>query len=124
MSKKDKLKFRKRIKAQILQEMAQAQKDMPRSTPAPSIIAKLISSPKIEANLKMPEPDTKITPGVSLPVSSLGDTIGLVRQDLKKSAIIIGSIIIVIVVLYLIDQKTGIVLKAGNELFQLLHIGV
>ena len=47
----------------------------------------------------------------------------MVRHDLKKSAIIIGSIIIIIVALYFVDLKTGIVLKAGQDLFEILHIG-
>ena len=115
MSKKDKSKFRRRLKAQILQEMAKVQVQ-PASTAEISPIAKPIMPPKIE-------PVKKPTSEVGLQVGASALALQLIRHDLKKSALIIGSIIILIVVLYFVDQKTGVLLKAGNEIFKILHIG-
>jgi len=115
MSKKDKSKFRRRLKARILQDMAKVQAQKPAPTaPAPKASTQPIVPPKTE-----PAP----APGAGLEVGTSIDTLQLVRHDLKKSAIIIGSIIIIIVGLYFVDQKTGILLKAGNEIFKVLHIG-
>jgi hypothetical protein len=107
MSKKDNLKFKKRIKAQILQEISQSQPDLPDRKPD-------IAKPTVlKSVIKPAEP---VMP-------SLGDvSIKLVRSDLKKSAIIIGSIVILIIAIYFIDNKTGFLLKAGNQLFKTLHI--
>ncbi len=123
MSKKDKSKFRRRLKAQILQEMAKVQ---PAGKPATaSIVAQPISPPKTESALgdATAKPEPAPAPGAGLPVGASLDTLQLVRHDLKKSAIIIGSIIILIVLLYYADLKTGILLKVGNEIFKVLHIG-
>jgi hypothetical protein len=54
--------------------------------------------------------------------SPLGDHSKLVKADLRKSGFIIGSIIIMIVAIYLIDQKTSFLIKAGSSLFAFLHI--
>lgn len=119
MSKKDKSKFHRRLRAEILKEMTTSQPEKPQFTPMPSPIAKPLIPPKSE-------PDKNPVPGTGLQVSASSaspDTLQLVRNDLKKSAIIIGSIIILIVALYFIDLKTGILLKAGNEIFKVLHIG-
>jgi len=130
MSKKDKSKFRRRLKAQILQDMASAQAQKPASTPsAQSAITQPIVSPKIPARGwsalggETAKPDTSPVPGTGLQVGASVDTLQFVRADLKKSAIIIGSIIVLIVVLYFVDQRTGILLKASNEIFKVLHIG-
>lgn len=117
MSKKDKSKFRKRLKAQILQEMAKVQKEKP-------VLAATIPSPAAEPIT--PPPPKSVTapaPGAGLQVGASVDTLQLVRTDLKKSAIIIGLIIILIVVFYFVDLKTGLLMKAGNEIFKILRIG-
>ncbi len=120
MSKKDKSKFRRRLKTQILQDMARVQTQTPvSSAPIPPAITQPIVPPKIGTA----KPVTAPAPGAGLQVGASVDTLQLVRHDLKKSAIIIGSIIILIVALYFVDQKTGILLRAGNEIFKVLHIG-
>ena len=116
VSKKDKSKFHRRLKAEILKEITATSQEKPLLSPSPSPIAKPISPPK-------PEPDKNPVPGTGLTLDASLDTLHLVRADLRKSAIIIGSIIILIVALYFINQKTGILLKAGNEIFKILHIG-
>lgn len=117
MSKKDKSKFQRRLRAEILKEMSQSQaeKPAPTTTTQPSI-AKVTASPKIE-------PVKNSTPGVDSQVGASVNTLQLVRSDLKKSAIIIGSIIIVIIIVFLLDNKTGFLLKASDSLFKVLHIG-
>jgi len=121
MSKKDKSKFRRRLKAQILQEMATVQTEKPASTaPAPKASTQPIVPPKIPAA----KPVTAPTPEVGLQVGTSVETLQLVRHDLKKSAIIIGSIIVIIIILFFVDQKNGILLRASNEIFKVLRIGI
>lgn len=115
MSKKDKSKFHRRIKAQILHEITKVKTE----PVASSIASQPISQPKIETA----KPETAPIPGMGLEVDASADTLQLVRYDLKKSAIIIGSIILFIIVLYFIDQKTGILIQAGDKIFKVLHIG-
>ncbi len=115
MSKKDKSKFRRRLRAEILKQMSQSQ--IPRSAPATSNPSISSIKPEIqEAPGTVKTQPTNIAPAIT-------DALVLVRTDLKKSAIIISSIIILIVVLYFIDLKTGVLLKATNEIFKTLHIG-
>jgi hypothetical protein len=117
MSKKDKSKFRRRLKAEILKEMQKSPVERPTQPVTPPPTAKPIVSETIEP-MKNP------SPGIGLTVTSSSDMVQLVRADLKKSAIIIGSIIILIIVLYFVDLKTGILLKASNQIFKVLGIGV
>lgn len=115
MPKKDKSKFRRRLRAEILKQMAESPAERPTTPMAPSSDVRPIMPPKVEP-LKKPASE------IVLPASL--ETLPLVRDDLKKSAIIIGSIIVLIVVLYFVDFKTGILLKAGSEIFKVLHIGI
>jgi len=112
MAKKDNLKFKKRIKSQILQEISQGQIDTPKNAP--------ISAKPIISSTPSPTPAKNVEPNVSQ--IKTGDNIELVRSDLKKSAIIIGSIIIIIVAIYFIDNKTGFLLKASDQLFNTLNL--
>jgi len=111
MSKKEKLKFKKRIKEQILQEMSRAENAPPKSIPQQeSIKEELIEQ-------SVPTHQSPITP----PTKNI-DNLDFVRYDLKKSAIIIGSIIATIVIVFFIDNKTGFLLKMSDSLFKVLHI--
>lgn len=123
MSKKDKSKFRRRLRAEILKGMEQTQTKKPTSSPAP-MLTQQPAAPSVPRPMSEPpaQPRTTPAPGAGLQVGAT-DTFQMVRHDLKKSAVIIGSIIILIVALYFIDQKTGILLRAGNEIFKVLHIG-
>jgi hypothetical protein len=108
MSKKDNLKFKKRIKSQILQEISHAQENTSpqneKVAAAPRVVSENIVSP------------------TSPTVNPSDDSTKLVKADLKKSGVIIGSIIILIVAIYFIDHQTGFLLKAGSSLFTFLHI--
>lgn len=117
MSKKEKSKFRRRLKAQIIQEFGKSNPLQPKPTELPK-------TPQAETPI---EKQIEVLPK-TLPVTESlpeiqNDALTWVRKDLKKSAFIIGSIIILIVVLFFVNQKTGILLKAGNGIFQILHIG-
>ena len=110
MSKRDKIKFKKRIKEQILQEMSKveiAAKEKP-STPAVNISS---IQAKSEVQSVVPTQD-KTT-----------DILDFIKYDLKKSAIIIGSIIAAIIIVFFVDNKTGFLLKVSDSLFRVLHIG-
>ena len=104
MSKKDKSKFRRRLRAEILKQMSATSRAEGPSTP--------------EETMARPEAKTE-TPAVETPASASisADTLQLVRLDLKKSAIIIGSIIILIIALYLIDLRTDILLDISEKIF-------
>jgi|GEM_PF-987961 len=122
MSKKDKSKFRKRLRAEILKQMSQSQSTQT-APPVTAAVAPTSPPSATQTEVKPMKTSPALAPGAGLQVEASSDTLQLVRHDLKKSAIIIGSIIISIVVLYFVDQKTGILLKAGNEIFKVLHIG-
>lgn len=100
MAKKDKSKFKKRLKAQIIKEMTQAQ------------------SSKVEVS----QPPTTPTPTIEKSPDSL-EALKYIKKDLKKSAIIIGSMIAIIVILTVVDSKTNILLRFGDQIFKVLHIG-
>ncbi len=116
MSKKDKNKFHRRLKAEILKQMEQ----QPKAIEAPTLrVEKTISNV-----IKQPSvPKKTDVPITSETMVSSNNTLTLVRTDLKKSALIIGSIIVFIVILYFADLKTGILLKASNEIFRVFHLG-
>lgn len=110
MSKKNKSKFHKRIKTQILQELnqnQQVQKPVTAKQPIVPIAGETQVLPK-ESTHNM----------IDIADESLINT----KKDLKKSAIIIGSIIIFIIALSIIDGRTNILLKTGNQIFRVLNI--
>jgi len=109
MSKKNKSKFHKRIKAQILQGISQEQK-----TQKP-VISKQTTAPVVNTTKNLPTAPIATT-------TTLEDEVLInTKKDLKKSAIIIGSIIILIIGLSIVNNKTNILLKAGNQLFRVLN---
>ena len=112
MSKKEKLKFKKRIKEQILQEMSRAENVPPKSTPQQEPIKEELIEQSVPTHQSPITPPTKNT-----------DNLDFIRYDLKKSAIIIGVILATIVIIFFIDNKTGFLLKASDSLFRVLHIG-
>ena|SRR3989304_4935118 len=117
MSKKDKSKFKKRLREQILKNVQQNP-----SVTQPTVLT------SIESNQVPPQPliqNNRITNIQSLPItatSSTDPTLTLVKKDLKKSAVIIGSIIIVILAIYFINQKYNILIPFGNQIFKVLNI--
>lgn len=125
MSKKDKSKFRKRIKAQILREMAQAQTAGGKPTaPAPA-------KPQVAPQESTPAVQPQTKPELTAPASTTtaiaettDDPLQKIKRDLKKSAIIIGSILVIVVVLAIVDAKTNILSKASTQIFKALHIEI
>ena len=114
MSKKSKNKFRRRIKAQILEEMAHAQ------APVSAEPVAQPQSPYLSAR-NLPSQETSQLMAPRKPEESL-DSLTYTKKDLKKSAIIIGSIIILIITLSVIDTKINFLIKAGDEVFRILNI--
>lgn len=122
MSKKDKSKFRKRIREQLLKEMAQLESQPVKKTIATATTATPVfpKSPQ-----SMPTADTAAKPIASSsqePATPI-NYLNFIKRDLKKSAIIIGSIISIIIILTVVDNRTNILIKTGNQIFQVLHIG-
>lgn len=107
MGKKNKNKFKKQIKAQLLQEMTQVQKE---AEPGKTAIQSIIPNTPSAAT-------TAITPTV------LGEiNLPQIKYDLKKTLIVILILAIIIVALYFLDLKYGILLHFGNWLFKVLNI--
>ncbi len=112
MSKKDKSKFRKQIKAQLLQEMAKVQtQEKPQSPnrivqPSQPTVAKVIPKTMPQAAV------LESTPG----------NLSQIKYDLKKTGIVVGSLVILMVVLALLDLKYNILLSFGDILFRIFHI--
>lgn len=115
MSKKNKSKFRKRIKAEILKQMAQSQTAAIPAQTTPKSLP--LDSPPLPT--AVPKEDK--TKRQSLPSQ---DSISLIRGDLKKSGLIIGTMLIIVVGLAILDLKTGLILKASDYIFQVLNIQV
>jgi len=113
MSKREKLKFKKRIKEQILQEMSRTEVAPQETTQKPAIV-------QAKPIVRVSSPVTGVQTEQPLKVP---DALDSVKYDLKKSAIIIGSIIAVIVIVFFIDNKTSFLLKISDSLFKVLHIG-
>lgn len=112
MSKKDNLKFKKRIKSQILETISHAEEN---KLPTPAKPNKVFDTSR---SATKPAENSK----ENNPPSGQDNNLKLVKVDLKKSAFIISSIIILIFAIYIVDHKTGFLLKAGSSLFKFLHI--
>ncbi|MCL5406880.1 MAG: hypothetical protein M1429_00030 [Patescibacteria group bacterium] len=108
MSKKNKSKFHKRIQAQILEELNQQSQ-------------KPVTSKQPVAPIASPTQNLSTTPAVATATLE-SESLIYTKKDLKKSAIIIGSIIILIISLSIVDARTNILLKAGNQIFRVLNI--
>jgi len=114
MSKKDKSKFRKRIKTQILKEMAEIQGKPPVAPP--------VSSPTATGTPPPIPPQKKAAPTQASVLTA--EPLNYIKKDLKKSAVIIALLIIVLVALVIADTKYDILLKLGNQIFRILHLNV
>ncbi len=107
MSKKDKSKFKKRLKAQILEKLAQ-EKDIPE-----------IKAPKVSSN----QPAQSIKTDIPTAAAQFSDiNISQIKYDLKKTAVLIAVIVVIILAIYLLDLKYNILISLGNWLFEVLHI--
>ena len=107
MGKKNKNKFKKQIKAQLLQEMTQVQKE---AEPGKTVVQSITT-------------DAPSTTVATITPTTL-DEINLpqIKYDLKKTLIVILILAIIIVALYFLDLKYGILLHFGSWLFKVLNI--
>lgn len=118
MSKKNKQKFRKRLKAQILQEMSQEQSRALPSNKSKQFTPNFATDNSLEKTQKTVLSEDSQNREIVAEDEALNYT----KKDLKKSAIILGSMILIIVALSIIDSKTNIVSKVGTEIFKVLNI--
>ena len=111
MSKKDKSKFKKLIKAQLQQEMAQAQKEISPNKPTQSVVI----SNNVVPNAFVAT--TNVSPEV------IGEiNLPQIKYDLKKTGIVVGAIALIIVALYFLNNQYNILSNFGDHLFRVLHI--
>lgn len=119
MSKKDKLKFKKRIHAQLFEEMAKSGSQPKIKTHA---VPQIQFPPPIESPTSKDQVQTKADVIISKEPTEIQNNLRYVKSDLKKSAIIIGSIIAIIVALYFIDNKTNILITISDKIFRATNI--
>jgi len=101
MSKKNKNKFKKQIKAQLLQEMTQVS---------------AISSVNIKSQ---PSAEEKV---ITQPTTTSAFDLPQVKYDLKKTLIVILILAALIMGLYFADLKYGLLAHFGTWLFKVLNI--
>ena len=106
MSKKNKAKFKKQVKNQVLQQMTKA--NMPSTNN--QLITRSAQSTIATSEIKNVAAAAEIQ---NLPQ---------IQADLKKTAIVIAALALAIVVLAELDRKHNILLIFGNWLFRVLHI--
>ena len=117
MSKKDKSKFHKRIKAQILQQMAQTQAQ-----------EKVGLKPTFQPQAKPKGTELKPATTAVQPTSqAVAININLqnlpqIKYDLKKTAVVVATLVSIIAALYFLDFKYNILISFGNIIFRVLHI--
>lgn len=114
MSKKDKSKFKKQLKAQMLQDMQKFEKET-KTTNSPHIVPPA-PKPEIRKKISMPAASS-----AAVAIDSEID-ISQTKYDLKKIGIIVGSIVVIIGAIYYLNFKYDILLTFGNWLFEVLHI--
>ena len=102
MSKKNKAKFKKQIKNQVLSQMTQVTSDKE--------TAKVAT--ENEPTIKTPNKNNVIE------IQNLPQ----IKADLVKTLIVIASMAILITILVIVDHKNHLLLTFGNWLFRLLHI--
>lgn len=108
MSKKDKSKFRKQIKAQLNQEMSQVGS-------APKAVNN--SSVLVTGN----QAKSSIT--TSTTQENIGEiNLPQIRYDLKKTGVVVTVLALITVGFYFADSKYGILLNFGDWLFKSLNI--
>lgn len=117
MSKKDKSKFRKQIKAQLMQDVAQAQSEIKAPQKAKIVTRENIAVANNIVNKNQTSP-------LNPPVIAINSEFNLpqIRYDLKKTALVVLGLAIVIVALYYVDLRYNILLNFGDWLFKVLNI--
>lgn len=100
MSKKNKAKFKKFIQSQIKHEQSQ------------TLAEPVKVSPQIETEKPATLPN--------LPNSSLD--LSQIRYDLKKTALVVGVFVLILITLAYLNQKDGLLTTFGNYLFKTFHL--
>ncbi|AKM82463.1 TPA: hypothetical protein DD449_05230 [Candidatus Berkelbacteria bacterium] len=119
MSKKDKSKFKKQIKAQLLQEVSQASAQI-QSIQSPQKAKEIAPENVAVGNGIVDKNITQKTSATALADSEFN--LPQIRYDLKKTAIVVLFLTAIIVALYYLDLKYGILMNFGNWLFNYLNI--
>lgn len=106
MGKKNKNKFKKQIKAQLIQEMTQIQKEV---EPGKTVIQTIT-------------PHTS-SAAITINPTNFGEiNLPQIKYDLKKTLVVVLILAILIVALYFLDLKYGILFNFGSWLFKALNI--
>src|SRR3989304_6978378 len=95
MSKKDKSKFRKRLKTQLLKKMAQSPRTPASVPPSVSSSSVLPAPQRPPENTQMPLASSTVSETLALT-----EPVVLVQKDLKKSPLIIGSCFVLVFVVF------------------------
>jgi hypothetical protein len=113
MSKKDKSKFKKQLKAQILQDMQKFESQQ-----------NSVSVPKVQPAAPVAA-QPKIVPSTNVAAAAVDSEINLpqIKYDLKKTAIVVAGMAVVIVILAILNNKQNVLINFGNTIFRVLHIG-
>lgn len=114
MSKKNKSKFKKILKAQIAQKINQAQSSESKTVPKEKA-AFPQNSLSVESNVASQSES-------SIALNSGDINLTQVKADLIKTAIIVLILLLIIAVLYYLNYKNNILLVFGNWLFEVLNI--
>ncbi len=119
MSKKDKSKFKKIIKAQIAQEMAKAQVAGKKQEKNAKIASQNVESTAMSIKTQK---TILASPAATTTISVEGLNLGQIKYDLKKTGVVIAVLTAIIGLLYYFDLKYVTLLTFGNWLFRVFHI--
>lgn len=119
MSKKNKAKFKKHLKSQILQDINR-EVNLPQAIqPASVEKSEPMPTPKIN---KVEMNDAKNGVAAATVSDSMIVNLPQVKYDLKKTAIIILILAGIIAALAILDQKYNILISLGDWLFKIFNI--
>ncbi len=107
MSKKNKAKFVRQIKNQVLNQIAQT-----------SNKAETVGNTKLEPSESIKK---NLAANIAKPVVEI-QNLKQIKADLAKTGIVVAVLAVAILVLAILDQKHHVLLTFGNFLFKLLHI--
>jgi hypothetical protein len=112
MSKKDKSKFKRIIRSQMMQGLAKQQNvgTVKQTSVTANVLETDITAP---ANTNLANQATLNSGEINLPQ---------IKYDLKKTAITVLILSAIIGLLYYLNTKNGILLTFGDWLFKVLHI--
>jgi len=134
MSKKHKKKFQKQKRAQLLSQLAQAEgiSSEPASAKATAGKQESVSNQQQPTQPQPVAPSQpvihpqQITPSPHATVTDLTSQsyIPFVISDIKKSAILVGALVVILIALFFLDQKFDFLLPLAGKISTLLHIKI